>query len=161
AAESALRKALSLEPQSSRVHLAWGIYYSIQKDLKSAGLSYQKAAELAPQNAQVWLRWADFNLSIGSAKEARDIIEQLPQRIPDCVQAWTYLARLNFESQNFRECSNLVQRILVQDRGNYEARLLHARLKRVHGHAVDAIKELEECKRDYNGSPEIEFELAL
>src|SRR5260221_4125770 len=161
AAEGALRKALALEPQSSLVQIAWAGFYLTQKDLKNAGLFFQKAAELDPLKPGIWLRWADFKLNTGAIKEGRELARQLTQKAPDSTAAWTYLARVDFDLQDFQECSNIVQKVLAQDQGNSQARLLHARLQRAQGKPEAAIKELEELKRGYQGLPELEFELAL
>src|SRR5207248_945885 len=107
AAKAALQKALDLEPQSSRVHSAWGNYYWQQKDLKKADQEFQKAAELAPVNSAIRLRWVDFKLHTGGAKEAADILAQITIQAPDFTAALTYLARLDFDKQNYSECSNL------------------------------------------------------
>lgn len=160
AAEGALRTALSIEPQSSPVHMAFGMFYWLQKDLKNADLFYQKATELAPLNPAVWLRRVEFKLNAGLVKEAKDLLQQITQKLPDSTAAWAYLARIEFDGQNYAECSNVVQRILSMDRANFQARLLHAGLTRLQGNPAEAVKEAEELKRAFPGSPDVEFELA-
>ena len=160
AAEGALRKALSIEPQSSTVHMAFGIFYWLQKDIKSADLSFQKATELAPLNPAVWLRRVEFKLNAGLEKEARELLQQITQKMPDSTAALAYLARVEFDGQNYAACSNVVQRILTMDRANFQARLLHAGLTRLQGKPAEAVKEAEELKRAFPGSPDVELELA-
>ncbi len=161
AAEGALKKALALEPQSSRVHLGWAAFYWVQNDLKNADLSFQKAAEFAPPNSPAPLRWVDFKFSTGAPKEGLELLKQITQKNPGSIPALAYLARVDFDLKDYQECSKLVQKILVQEQGNVQARLLHARLQRAQGKAPAAIQEMEELKRNYKASPEIDFELAL
>ncbi len=161
AAEASLGKALSLEPQSSQVHVAWALVYWMKKDLEKADQFFQKAAQLAPLNAAVCLRRAEFKINTGSPKEGREILEQFTVKVPDSTPVWLYLARLEFDGQKFPECTKIVDRILAKDPGNYQARVLHSSLTRVQGKPEDALKEAEELKRVYEGSAEVTFDLAL
>ncbi len=161
AAEASLKNALAAEPQSSRVQLAWAVFYIIQKDHKNTEVAFQKAAELSPLDPSVCLRLAEFKLLTGFPKEGRDILEQFNAKVPDATQILLALARLDFDERKFPECSKIVDQILAKDSGNYLARLLHAGLTRMQGKPEDALKEAEELKRAFDGSPEVAFELAL
>jgi tetratricopeptide (TPR) repeat protein len=161
AAEQSLQKALAVEPQSAQAHLAMAVFGWLRKDLVKANEEFQKAAELEPINSPMRLRWVDFKLNTGAAKEARELLDQMTQKAPDFNPPWVYLARISFDEQKFQDCSNIVQRVLAQDGGNFEARLLHARLQRVNGNAADAITEMDQLKKGYPRSPELLFQLSL
>lgn len=161
AAEASLKNALAAEPQSSRVQLAWAVFYIIRKDQKNAELAFQKAAELSPLDPSVCLRLAEFKLRTGFPKEGRDILEQFTAKVPDSAPVLLALAKLNFDERKYPECSKIVDQVLARDSGNYLARLLHAGLTRIQGKPEEALKEAEELKRAFDGSPEVAFELAM
>lgn len=161
AAEVSLGKALSLEPQSSQVQVAWAMIYWLKKDLEKADQFFKMAADLAPLNAAVCLRRAEFKLNTGSPKEGREILEQFAAKVPDSTPVLLYLARLDFDGQKYPECAKIIGGILARDPGNYQARVLHSSLTRVQGKPEDAVKEAEELKRVYDGSAEVTFDLAL
>lgn len=161
AGESAIQKALALEPQSSQVQVALANVYWQKRDFQKADQAFQKACELAPTNSPLRLLWVRFKFSAGFTNEAKELLGQITQQAPDYTPAWIYVARIRFDEQNYQECSNIVQRVLVQDGANSEARLLRARLKRVHGKPEDAIKDLEQTKQLYARSAEVAFQLAL
>lgn len=71
-AAAALRRAISLDPQSSEAH-AWLAYAQMQRHetLPSARLSIERAIELAPGRVDYRLRWADVRILQGDYDAAR------------------------------------------------------------------------------------------
>jgi tetratricopeptide (TPR) repeat protein len=161
AAEAALGKALSVEPQSGQVHLAWALFYWKQKDLKKADEFFQKASELGPLNAAICMRWAEFKMTSGSLKEGKEILQKFTEKVPDSVPVLLSLAKVEFDDRKYPECSKIVARVLALDSANFQARVIHADLTRVQGKPADSVKEFEELQRVYKDSAEVHFGAAL
>lgn len=161
AAEIALRKALSLQPDSALVQKAWAEFYWQRGDLTNADQAFRKAVALAPAKSRIPLRWADFKLSTRSIKEAKEILQQITRQTPDDPGAWIRLARIAFVEQNHQECSDLLKKVLDLDPGNDEPRLWQARLKQAQGKPSEAVKVYEELQREYPRVATLELQLAL
>src|SRR5204863_4943786 len=101
AADAALRKAVSLQPDSPVVLKALGEFHWQHGDLTNADLAFRKATSLAPENSRIPLRWAEFKFETGAIKEGKEILQQITVRTPENPEAWLRLARIYFVEQNF------------------------------------------------------------
>ena len=161
AAEPFLQKALALNPQSSHVHVVWGTFRWLQKNLAKAGEEFQRAADLEPIRSPMRLRLVDFRLKTGATNEAQAALRQMTREAPDYLPPWTYLAKIALDQRNLTEASNLVYTVLSQDAANREARLLKAELQRLNGDMEGWIKNLEDLRRVYSRSPQLLHQLSL
>src|SRR5260370_24278682 len=82
AAESALRRAVTIDPKSAAAHMAMGDLYLLKKDQKQAGEEFKTAAELAPVRSMERLKYAALMSATGDTGETRRI-----SPMPSCFSA--------------------------------------------------------------------------
>lgn len=94
AAETALNRALELDPKSAAAHLAMANLRVAQKDQSRAGAAFKAAAELSPPRSIARLKYAEFLVQSGARDEGRKALVTLTGQVPDYLPAWCLLAQL-------------------------------------------------------------------
>jgi putative PEP-CTERM system TPR-repeat lipoprotein len=158
--ETEFNKALALDPKLPATQMALGNLYLMQKDLPRAEKAFRTGAELSPARSPNRLTYAEFKLNTGSLVDAKKILDEMTRNTPDYLPAWNYLAQVAFAERRFDDAVVLLQKVLVQDRINYDATLLDANIKLNKNEVPQAIDELLRLSKTYEHAPEIQLRLA-
>ena len=174
-AESEIKKALDLDPESSAAHFALGnLYWKLsamhlalgnldwmRHDLTQADQAFRTATELAPLRSAMRLRYMDFKLQTGALEDAKMASEAITRKAPDYLSAWIYLMKIAFAEQRYEDGSALLQKILTRDPENFDALLQSGNLKLAKGDAAGAVTEFERMNGIYKHVPEVLYRLGL
>jgi len=117
AAENDLRKALTVNPNSSAAHMAMADLNLLKKDQKQAGEEFKKAAELAPVRSMERLKYAAFASATGDTGETTRIATEMTRQAPDYLPGWTLLAELAFKDKKYDEALSLLENVFSRDQG--------------------------------------------
>jgi putative PEP-CTERM system TPR-repeat lipoprotein len=158
--ETEFNKALALDPKLPATQMALGSLYLMQKDLPRAEKAFRTGAELSPARSPNRLTYAEFKLKTGSLVDAKKILDEITHKTPDYLPAWNYLAQVAFAERRFEDAAALLQKVLVQDRINYDATLLDANVKLNKHEVPQAIEELLRLSKIYEHAPEVQLRLA-
>jgi tetratricopeptide (TPR) repeat protein len=140
--------------------MALGNLYWMRKDLPRAEKAFKTGAELSPARSPNRLTYAEFKLKTGSLVDAKKILEEITRNTPDYLPAWNYLAQVAFAERRFDDAAALLQKVLAQDRINYDATLLDVNVKLNKNEVPQAIDELLRLSKIYDHAPEIQLRLA-
>jgi len=160
-AETEIKQAISLDPNSAAAHQILGTLYLLQSDAGQAERSFKTASDLAPIRSARRLRYGDFKIQNGDLAAARQLLDEISQKAPDYVPAWTRLAEIAFSQRKYDDCEQLIKRILAQDPANYETHLLSGRVKLARGEAAKAVTQFERMSGIYPRAPLAKYQLAL
>ncbi|HEU0272985.1 MAG TPA: tetratricopeptide repeat protein [Candidatus Udaeobacter sp.] len=160
AAQDALQRALTNDPQSSVAHMAMGDFYLLKKDQKQAGEEFKKAAELAPIRSLERLKYAAFASAIGDLQETRRISTEMTRQAPDYLPGWTLLAELAFKEKKYDEALSLLENVFSRDPENVDGRRLEGSVLLAKGDTKKGLEVLERLDRTYPDTPLIKYELA-
>jgi putative PEP-CTERM system TPR-repeat lipoprotein len=158
--ETEFNKALALNPKLPATQMALGNLYWMRKDLPRAEQAFKTGAELSPARSRNRLTYAEFKLKTGSLVDAKKILEDITRNAPDYLPALNYLAQVAFAERRFDHAAALLQKVLAQDRINYDATLLDANVKLTKNEVPQAIDELLRLSKTYEHAPEIQLRLA-
>ncbi len=159
-AESALRKALTNDPNSSAAHMALGDLYLLQKNQKQAGEEFKKAAELAPVRSMERLKYAAFMSAAGDTVETRRISTEMTSQAPDYLPGWNLLAELAFKDKKYDEALSLLENVFSRDPEYLDGRRLQSDVLLAKGDTKQAVDVLEGLDQKYPDSPLIKYQLA-
>ncbi len=160
AAENDLRKALTVNPNSSAAHMAMGDLYLLKKDQKQAGEEFKKAAELAPVRSMERLKYAAFTSATGDTGETRRIATEMTRQAPDYLPGWTLLAELAFKDKKYDEALSLLENVFSRDQGYVDGHRLESDVLLAKGDTKKAIEVLEQLDQTYPDIPLIKYQLA-
>lgn len=161
AAESAFKRAATLDPKLASAHAALASLYRAKKDLPGVENELKAAADLSPPRSGKMLQYGQFLLQSGKAAEARKVFEELSKKAPDYLPAYLSLAELAAAEKKYDDAIALVTRVLAVDQQNPEAMLLSGRLSLAKGEPVKAVATLEKALRAYPNSPQALYFLGL
>jgi tetratricopeptide (TPR) repeat protein len=160
AAGNALRQALTIDPKSSRAHMAMGDLYVFHKDQKRAGEEYKKAAEPAPVRSVERLKYAAFKSATGGAEETRRVATEMTQQAPDYLPGWLLLAELASKDKKYDEALSLLENVFSREPEYVDGRRLQGDILLAKGDAKKAVEVLERLDQTYPGAPIIKYQLA-
>jgi tetratricopeptide (TPR) repeat protein len=160
AAENGLRRALTINPNSSAAHMAMGDLYLLQKNQKQAGEEFKKAAELAPVRSMERLKYAAFMSATGDTGETRRISTEMTRQAPDYLPGWTLLAELAFKDKKYDEALSLLENVFSRDQGYVDGHRLESDVLLAKGDTKKAIEVLERLDQTYPDIPLIKYQLA-
>lgn len=161
AAETAFKRAQTLDPKSSAAYSALGNLYWMENNLKDAGQAFQAATEHVPPRSPKRLKCAQFKIHTGDTEGGKRLLEEIIQKAPDYLPASALLAEIAFKEKKYDDCGTVLQKMLTRDPMNYEALLLSGRLKLVKGETAKAISEFEGMLFRYPKAAFVRYQLAL
>ena len=159
-AQSAVKHALSLDPNSIEAHLALGKIYWSKRDLSNADQEFKSAAQLAPPRSTAGLIYAEFKARTGRTAEAKAQLSGITRDAPDFLPAWRLLAQIALAEKQFDESLSLVETVILRDPVNIEARLIQAQVMLAKGEVHKAIENLEGLNTSFPKVPAIKYQLA-
>jgi tetratricopeptide (TPR) repeat protein len=160
-AETALKRALALNPKYASVHYALGNVYALQHKLADADAAFKTAADLSPPRSPMHLSYANFKIQTGDLAEGKRLIEEITKQAPDYVPAWVRKAEIALAEKRYADCNSLLDQALARDSDNYEALMLRGRLYLVQGEGDKAVAEMDRMAALYDRSPGVMYYLAL
>lgn len=161
AAETSVRQALALDPQSALVHGALANLLVLKNDPTNALAEFKAAANLAPPRSVHRLRYVDFKLLAGEVDATRELLGQMVKQTPDCLPVWMRIAQLALGERRLADCEGALKSILARDSTHLEAILLMARLHLAQEHPDKAIAVLEGAMKMYPRVPQLHLQLAV
>ncbi|HWC61543.1 MAG TPA: tetratricopeptide repeat protein [Verrucomicrobiae bacterium] len=159
--ETALQRALTLDPNYSAAYYTMGNLYLAQNKKKEAEAAFKKAADLAPIRSARRLSYANFKLQTGDIEEGKRLIEEITKAAPDYVPAWIRKAEVALMDKKYDDCESLLNEALTRDNDNFDAMFLLGRLYLVRSQADKAVVEFNRMAGIYDKSPEVHYQLAL
>ncbi len=160
AAESALRRAVTIDPKSAAAHMAMGDLYLLKKDQKQAGEEFKTAAELAPVRSMERLKYAALMSATGDTGETRRISTEMTRQAPDYLPGWTLLAELAFKDKKYDEALSLLENAFSRDPEYVDGRRLESDVLLAKGDTKQAVDVLERLDQTYPDIPLIKYQLA-
>ena len=159
-AESEVKRALSLDPDSVAAHLALGKLYWLKNDLAKADQEFKAAAELAPVRSGARLNYAEFKARTGATDDAKARLNEITREASDSLPAWRLLAQIAFTEGKLDESLKLLENITLRDPANIEAPLLQAEVWMAKGEVKKALENLESLNTRLPRFPPIKYQLA-
>jgi len=160
-AESELRKALALDPKSSRAYEELGNLFLVRLDLKHADEAFKSAAELAPIRSTTRLKYVDFKFRSGAPDVAKKALDEITRNAPDYIPALVYAMHVAYGEKRYDDCAATIQKILARDRSNFDALLQRGTLKLAQGDPAGSIEALQRMEGIYKHSAQVKLQLAL
>jgi tetratricopeptide (TPR) repeat protein len=160
-AESAFRRALTLDPKSSAAHAAIANLYWAQNDLKQAGEMFKMASDLSPIRSTRRMAYADFKIKTEDLEAAKRNLDETVRKAPDYLPALIRLAQIALAERRYDECGALVSKLLSRDGDNFDVLLLSGRLKLAKGQIPAAIADLERLADRFARAPQLMYQLAV
>ncbi|MGO8927538.1 MAG: tetratricopeptide repeat protein [Limisphaerales bacterium] len=161
AAETAFKRALTLDPKSSAAFFGLGTLRWAQNDLKGADSNLKTGADLAPPRSVRRLKYADFKIQTGNLAEGKRLLAEITKATPDYLPAWIRQADIALAEKKYEDCDGLLKQALARDPASYEALLLKGRVMLSQNQAAKAIAEFERMSKIYDRSPQVHYQLAL
>ena len=159
-AESALQRAVALDPKLPAAHLAMASLHLLRGDRALAAQEFKTATDLAPFRSVARLGYADFKTKTGSMDEAAAILKETTRKAPDYLPAWGRLAQLAFSQKKYDESLALLENVFSRDGTNFEAGALQAEVRLAKGEVKQALEGLESLNKTYPNAPLAKYELA-
>ena len=160
-AESAFKRAQTLDPKMSAVWSAMGLLYLVQSNLVQAESALKTAAELAPDRSQEKLQYAEFKLQTGDQAAGKRLLEAMVQKTPDYIPAWMALTKIAADEKKYDECATLLGKVLARDAGNFDALMAGGQLKLTQGKIPEATADFERLAKTYAQAPSAHYQLAV
>ena len=160
-AETALKRALTLNPKHSGAYYALGNLYVAQNKLTEADAAFKSAADLSPARSPLRLSYANFKIQTGDLAEGKRLIQEITKQVPDYVPAWIRQAEIALAEKRYEDCSTLIGQALGRDSDNYEALLLRGRMYLAEGQGDKAVAEMDRMSSVYDHSAAVMYYLAL
>ncbi len=126
AAETAVNRALELNPKSAQAHQAAGLLILFQKKQGDAGHELRTAAELAPSRSEVQMTYANYLLQTGQREAAGNFLDSLTKKAPDFLPAWITLARIAMVEKKYDDALKLLDNVTARDPRHVEAGLMQS-----------------------------------
>jgi Tfp pilus assembly protein PilF len=161
AAEAAFKQAIALDPKAGAPHVALARVYWSQNNLELADQEYRAAVSLPDAKPATRLQWAEFKLKTRRVEEAKKILEELTASSPTFAPAWANLAEIALLEKRYDDGLKLAGAALLRDPANFDALMLHARLKLAQNKPQEALQEFERLSRQFPRSPELQYQLAV
>jgi len=159
-AETAFRRAQTLDPKSSAVNAALGTLSWAQNDLKTAAAGFKAAAEASSVRSPRRMQYVQFKIRTGDIAGGRQLLDEIIKQAPDYIPALMVAAEIAASEKKFDECGVLLGKVLAQDENNFNAMLFDARLKLAQVKVAEAAAELERMARVYPQVAQVHYELA-
>ena len=159
-AESEVKRAISLDPNSVEAHLALAKIYWLRNDLAKADQEFRAAAELAPVRSPAHLNYAEFKAHTGAADDAKARLNEITRQASDSLPAWRLLAQIAFTEGKFDESLKFLENITLRDPANIEARLLQSQVWMAKGEVKKALENLESLNKKLPKFLPIKYQLA-
>jgi tetratricopeptide (TPR) repeat protein len=160
-AETALRRALALDPKLPSAHTFMGTFYLLQKNRTQAEQEFKTAAELAPVRSSERIKYAEFRRQTGGVEEAKGLLKGLTAQARDFLSPWSLLAEIALAEKKYDESLTLLQNVFSRDAENIDARVLEAKVWLAKGETKRATEDLERLDHTYRTIPSIKYFLAL
>jgi tetratricopeptide (TPR) repeat protein len=160
-AETALKRALTLNPKYAAAYYSLGNLYASQNKPKDADAAFKTAADLSPVRSSIRLSYANFKIQTGDLAEGKRLIEEITKQTPDYLPAWLRQAEIALAEKRFQDCEALLSQALARDTDNFEALLLRGRLFLVQGQGDKAVAQMDRMSALYDRSPTVFYNLAL
>jgi tetratricopeptide (TPR) repeat protein len=160
-AEAAFKRAQTLEPESSAVNEAVGVFFWAQHDLSHADRAFAAAAEFSPARSSRRLEYAQFKIQTGDVAAGERLLEEMAQKTPDYLPAWMLLAQIAESEKKYDESAAFDAKVLARDPTHPEALLFRSRLLLEKGETGKAAAELEGMLKIYPQSPQVYCQLGL
>ena len=160
-AESAFKRAQTLDPKLSAVWSAWSALSLGQTNLVQAESAMKMAAELAPDRSQEKIQYAEFKLQTGDLVASRRILEAMVQKTPDYIPAWLVLIKIAVVEKKDDECATLLGKVLARDPDNFNALMTSGQLKISQNKIAEATTEFERMAKVYAQVPGVHYQLAV
>lgn len=160
-AETALKRALVINPKYAAAYFSLGNLYASQNKLPEADAAFKTATELSPPRSPLRLSYANFKIQTGDLAEGKRLIKEITKQAPDYVPAWIRDAEIALAEKRYSDCDALLSQALARDTGNYEALLLRARMYLVQGQGEKALAEMDRMSSLYDRAPAVMYYLAL
>ena len=160
AAESELKAADVLAPNSSAVHYSWANFYLLSHDPQKADLAFKAAADSSPLRSFRRIRYVDFKLQTGAAAEAKKLLEDITTKAPDYLPARVRLMKIVCAEHQEAECADRVKAILLQDPANYEGLLVGGSLAIAKGDVPRALRDYDYLSKLYPRSAQVQYQIA-
>jgi tetratricopeptide (TPR) repeat protein len=161
AAESAFKRAQTLDPKSSAAWSALAGLYLAQTNIALAEAALKSAADLAPDRSQEKIQYAGFKIQSGDAAGGRQILEAMVQKTPDYIPAWMALARVTASGKQFDDSAAFLAKLLARDPENFDAQLLSSQVKLSQGKTAEATLDLERLTKAFPQAPPAQYQLAV
>jgi tetratricopeptide (TPR) repeat protein len=159
-AESEVKHALSIDPNSIEAHLALAKISWLRNDLVKADEEFKTAAELAPLRSAAPLLYAEFQARTRAVDKAKTRLDKITREAPDFLPAWRLLAQIAFTEGRFNDSLTLLENIALRDPANIEARLLQAQVWLAKGDLKKALETLGNLDARFPRFPPIKYQLA-
>ena len=161
ASETALQRALTLDPKSSAAYYTLGNLYLAQNKVKEADAAFKTATDLSPMRSPKRLGYANFKIQSGDLAEGKRLIAEITKAAPDYMPAWLRQAEIALDEQKYDDCDALISQALTKDPDNYDALVLRGRLWLTQGKPDKAVVEMDRMAALYERSPEVQYLLAV
>src|SRR5207237_6811671 len=160
AAEAALQRATTADPNLAGPHAALAALYLARKQNEKAGLEFEKAAKLAKVRSPETIKFAQFKVQNGAPEEAKAFLTNITKQAPDFLPAWPILGRIANNEKKYDDALKLVENALSRDPANIDARLVQAESEIAKGETKKAVDSVKSLDHTYPGSPVIKYALA-
>jgi tetratricopeptide (TPR) repeat protein len=160
-AESAFKRAQTLDSKSSAAWSGLGALYLAQTNLTQAESAFKTAADLAPARSHEKLQYAGFKAETGDPAAARQMLEEMVQKTPDYIPAWMELAKLAAAEKKYDDSANFLNKLLARDPDNFEALMLGSQMKLAQGKTAEATADLERLVKIFPQASHAHYQLAI
>jgi tetratricopeptide (TPR) repeat protein len=160
-AEAAFNRAQALDPKSASVYFTRANFYILENRQKEAEEALKTAAGLSGPRSLERMGYVNFKIANGDIEEAKRLIDEITKAATDYVPAQICEAQIAFSEKRIDDCEKLLQRILGEDPGNYDALLMQGRLHLTQNHADKATADFERMAALYPNSAQVHFHLGL
>jgi tetratricopeptide (TPR) repeat protein len=160
-AESAFKRAQTLNPKSSAAWSALGTLYLVQTNLAPAESAFKTAADLAPARSHEKLEYAGFKAETGDPATAKRMLEEMVKKTPDYIPAWMELAKLAAAEKKYDDALAFLDKLLARDPDNFDALLSSAQVKLTQGKTAEATTDLERLTKIYPQAFRAHYQLAI
>src|SRR5438477_4218265 len=160
-AETALNRALSLDPKCALAHTGLAQVSLTKKDNARVGQELKAAADLSPIRSRERLTYAEFKMQTGDTEEAKSYLQDLTKQARDFIGAWLLQARLAQSEKKHDEVATLLQNVFSRDPDNIEGRVVQAQALLGKGDIKQGTDILERAEKSFANNPLIKYQLAL
>ena len=160
-AETEIRRALEIDPNSSLGHVAAGYLANIRKDFPRARNELKAGADLSPPRSSARLKYAEFLITAGATAEAKGSLEALVAKAPDYLPAWRLLAQIFALEKNFGAALAHLEKVFSRDPEDLDGRVLQSNILLAQGERSRAMEIIERLDGVYHGRiPAVKLQLA-
>lgn len=161
ATDTALKRALTLDPKYGAAYYTLGNFYVSQNKMKEADEAFKKSADLSPVRSPRRLSYANFKIQTGDLAEGKRLLDEITKQAPDYVPAWIRKAEIALNEKRYDDCDGLIGQALARDADNYDALMLRGRMYIAENQADKAVAEFDRITSLYAHSAEAFYYLAV